>query len=1534
MVAKSTVLFFLFSIIFVLFNQNIIAQIHEDDLRELELFYIANCNNCLLNWSFEGTVNNLEGVKTKNGRVRELILIEKKLSGELYNLNLPYLERLHLANRSLDEDNPWWFTPNPNDNRLTGRIPNFNLPRLKWLNLAENNFSGTVPNFNFANLETLQLHFNSLSGTLPEFNQLNNLKILEINDNQLSGVMPNFKLPRLQRIFMSNNGFVSKVPDFDLPELIELYIGHNNQIGPLPNFSNMPKLQYLDIGGGGLNGEIPDFRFIPQLVYLALGKNEFTGEIPDFNLPNLEGLYLDNNILDGEIPDFSYLGRLKNLNIANNCLEGGIPEFDKLRNIERIKLSYNKLGGCYSTDLIKYCNQPTENMEISQGNEFDADWEDFCNNDKRYGLCFPSQLNCHRDDWLALKAFYDSTDGDNWTFKFGWDQLKSNVPPSDCNLDRMHGVVFNENNRVNLVALDSNNLNGSITKYINKLSQLGYLIINKNTISGEIPTNMYELTNLTHLDLSNNIYLYGNISSDIENLVVLKNLKLHFTGINGTIPNEIGNLSELEILDLGSTLLGGEIPESLSKLVKLRTLILHKCDFISSIPKSFDNLIELTSLDLNGNGLYGNIPTELGALGNLKQLDLSENGLTGIIPKELGNLDNLTELKLNFNRTIRGCYDENLLKLCDRGFTNDDISQQTLLKANWEDFCSDTQSGICERCNEEEWNVLNELYANTSGKQWTYQTGWEQIIDTSEPPENCNLGDLIGVTFDECSRISNLKLNNNELLGNIDVDLSDLNYLQKLDLSNNRITAISNFDQPLSNINDINFSNNQLASIPDLSYLTNLNRLNLENNYIDKISDLINITTLDTLTVQNNKLSFEEVKNLLSVPTISFSPQYHGSPQIKTVAENGTITLSLSEQLPNISKHSDLLTYTWYKEDGTILQSGNDAEYIIENASLDHIGTYSVHITDEDYVEGLVVISMPIELRVEGYDESAQPVVEGQLIYEGEILSGDPLRNYIVDSCGCNRNIYLLEFTSDDKANTILGEIDATTLGKLPKGKANGGRNNIFGQDIFQSEDSFFRYEDQLDKDFIYSKNDPVRIFILDSGLDYAGSWERLEYLMKAAPIDDCYGFKHYGYSYIGNSVSYEFNDYVGHGTFGFRIITNGINEHFKMEVIPIKIFDDMGQATLFDMVCGLYHAIDHSGDIVNISGGINVKNKILDSVMYETNKAGLFVVASAGNDSIDIDTTFNAPASYSSIYDNVISVTSTDSLGLLSNFANWGAKSVTCAVRGENIEGYSNQEACKSASGTSISTFAMTRAIAVEYAKNKHRTYQDIWAAINLTSLTANRNLDGKTSTGKELNLSLKKITKEDACCQSPHVSLEIDTTCHTASFVLREKFYRDYSIEWWETGGVDSSVNDTIVSGGNFMLEKLKEDANYSIKFTTLCNNGKGSQSGPLTFSTKRVQDCDLKGEDVNNFEVLMYPNPALDFLNIHIMNEKEFDSKINIKIVDMLMQEVLNFSDMVTIKGNSYYLPISNIAPGVYFVFFSNGDYKLTKKVTILR
>ena len=169
-----------------------------------------------------------------------------------------------------------------------------------------------------------------------------------------------------------------------------------------------------------------------------------------------------------------------------------------------------------------------------------------------------------------------------------------------------------------------------------------------NQLTGEIPPEIGELTNLISLILKEN-QLIGEIPSEISYLTNLTNLDLGGNQLNGAIPLEIGYLTNLTILDLGGNQLMGDIPTEIGNLTNLTDLELGGNHLTGEIPSEIDNLVNLTFLHLEYNQLTGEIPPEIGNLINLIWLNLVNNQLTGEIPSSICNLDMNWSNPDNFN---------------------------------------------------------------------------------------------------------------------------------------------------------------------------------------------------------------------------------------------------------------------------------------------------------------------------------------------------------------------------------------------------------------------------------------------------------------------------------------------------------------------------------------------------------------------------------------------------------------------------------------------------------------------------------------------------------------------------------------------------------------------------------------------------------------------------------------------------------------------------------------------------------------------
>jgi Leucine-rich repeat (LRR) protein len=383
-------------------------------------------------------------------------------------------------------------------------------------------------------------------------------------------------------------------------------------------------------------------------------------------------------------------------------------------------------------------------------------------------------------DSLALVALYDATNGASWTNNTNW---RTEEP-----IDSWFGVTVVDD-AVTELRLNSNNLSGIIPVELGNLTNLEFLYLNGNQLTDTIPAQLGNLTNLALLYLNGN-QLTGTIPVELGDLPNLQWFDLGNNQLTGDIPVEIGQLTALQFLDFNNNLLSGTIPAEVNDLTNLQWLVLTSNQLTGSIQIETDALPNLEMLYLNENQLTGPVPSELNELVKLKWLHLGTNEFSGSIPVELIALDSLELLYL----------DDNLLT----GTIPGELGQMTSLR----------------------WLNL----------------GKNQLTGT--------------ISTDLCSpNFSLLYLNNNQLTGSIPVELGQMTNLEWLYLNSNKLTG----------------------SIPaEISNLSRLKIMDVKSNQLDSIPDITAPDSLMVLNVSNNKFTFEDLEYnmdlLLPVDTV-YSPQ-------------------------------------------------------------------------------------------------------------------------------------------------------------------------------------------------------------------------------------------------------------------------------------------------------------------------------------------------------------------------------------------------------------------------------------------------------------------------------------------------------------------------------------------------------------------------------------------------------------------------------------------------------------------------------------
>ena len=597
------------------------------------------------------------------GRLTAIDLGSNRLTGRIPAAlgNLRNLVELDLGN---DEDlvaaSPAGYaaqTTGPSGNALSGSIPRElgRLTLLELLDLSGNALSGRIPGElgQLTALETLNLANNEqLSGALPTtLTALQNLENLGLNGTSLEvpqtqafrnwlGNIPNVATGEtttqtstgdraaLEAFFRSTRGGNWTDNTGWLRDEVPL----SGWYGVTTNSDG--RVTALILNGNKLAGRLPaEIGDLDQLGTLWLQNNELTGAIPrQLGDLDLESLSLYNNRLTGAIPrELGDLVNLTDLWLHNNRLTGAVPStFGRLTQLEILALTGNAgLRG----PLPEALTALTALLELSLENTAlcaptDAAFQDWLD-----GVPYKNGVvNCAAGtgDRAALEAFYNATDGPNWTNNTGW--------LTDAPLGDWFGVTTDSEGNVTEIELNENGLSGRLPPELGDLASLTGLDLEDNELSGPIPRELGQLTNLETLDFLRN-QLSGQIPPELGQLANLTFLRFTYNQLSGRIPPELGQLTNLTLLGFSQNNLSGPIPPVLGQLVNL------------------------TALGFWANQLSGPIPPELGRLTNLDILYLSNNELTGTVPAELGRLTALTQLILNGNPSLTGPLPDTFLSL-------------------------------------------------------------------------------------------------------------------------------------------------------------------------------------------------------------------------------------------------------------------------------------------------------------------------------------------------------------------------------------------------------------------------------------------------------------------------------------------------------------------------------------------------------------------------------------------------------------------------------------------------------------------------------------------------------------------------------------------------------------------------------------------------------------------------------------------------------------------------------------------------------
>eukprot|EP00250_Pteridium_aquilinum_P020735 c24925_g1_i1 orf=33-1352(-) len=293
--------------------------------------------------------------------------------------------------------------------------------------------------------------------------------------------------------------------------IVRVNLFNQNLKGKLsPGLAALSSLQVLRLDNNDFSGSLPSsFGNFSRLQRLCIAVNpSLSGPIPESfaHLTSLQLMDLRSNSLSGPLPaTFGHMSSLKKLHLYGNKINGPIPpSFGLLSRLYTADLSHNRFSGripdAFSHALVTLIFLYLDNNRIT-------------------GL--PADLrNLKRLQWLDL----------------------SNNPL--IHGDAVAGIATMP--LVSQIELDSCNISGPFPSWVLRLPQ-----VNTHLLSDEVTPS---------LNLANN-RISGPIPSELGNLSNLLGLSLSNNQLTGSIPATFKQLQWLRQFDIANNHLSGEIPQ-------------------------------------------------------------------------------------------------------------------------------------------------------------------------------------------------------------------------------------------------------------------------------------------------------------------------------------------------------------------------------------------------------------------------------------------------------------------------------------------------------------------------------------------------------------------------------------------------------------------------------------------------------------------------------------------------------------------------------------------------------------------------------------------------------------------------------------------------------------------------------------------------------------------------------------------------------------------------------------------------------------
>ncbi|WOH01131.1 hypothetical protein DCAR_0520512 [Daucus carota subsp. sativus] len=349
---------------------------------------------------------------------------------------------------------------------------------------------------------------------------------------------------------------------------------------------------------------------VVKFVASGLGLSGLVSDNTIGKLRNLQSLDLSRNKITGLPSDFWSLGSLKILNLSYNQISGSLSSnIGNFGVLESMDLSFNNFSGNVPESISSLANLQVLKLQHN-GFEF---------------VIPRGIINCK-----SLVSMDFSRNQLNGTLPKGFAAAFPKLISSNLAGNEIHGRSSDLSGMVSVTFLNisSNLFQGSIVDVFR--GPLEVIDLSHNQFQGHISqvnfSSSFSWSQLVYLDLSEN-QLSGAFSENLNKAQNLQYLNIAYNRFSRQKFLQIDNFPKLEYLNLSKTNLVGHIPVEISLLSNLRTLDLSKNHLSSRIPPLSTK--RLQTFDVSYNNLTGNIPLSiLKKLPRMGKFNFSYNNLT------------------------------------------------------------------------------------------------------------------------------------------------------------------------------------------------------------------------------------------------------------------------------------------------------------------------------------------------------------------------------------------------------------------------------------------------------------------------------------------------------------------------------------------------------------------------------------------------------------------------------------------------------------------------------------------------------------------------------------------------------------------------------------------------------------------------------------------------------------------------------------------------------------------------------------------